>query len=147
MLDLTKLVKSNLEFYLKHRDELADIHYTNEYLLIYIKKLNTVIDMYSKNKVGDWFKNYHAYLFTSARFPYIVPFLSFCFSFSEFIDTLLMIGKTYYDKNGKEYIFERVEYMNANTIVPIFIDAKSSKIIRCEGYNKKEWNVIKLNIR
>lgn len=146
MLDLVKLTKKNLEFYLKYRNELADIHYTNEQLLKYIDELDTVIKLYNENKVGVWFKNYHAYLFTSARFPYILPFLPFCFSFKEFIDVLLLIGKTYHDDNGKKYILSNIEYMNASSIVPIFIDEKTSKVIRCESYKKDKWNNIKEKI-
>ena len=146
MLDLVKNVKTNLVFYIKHRDELADLRYSNEELEIYIKKLNTVIDMYEKDAVQDWFKNYKAYLFMSGRFPYITPYLSFCFSFSDFVDTLLLIGSEYHD-NNRDYIFQEVEYMDAGVIIPIFIDTKNSNIVKCESFNKDEWNKLKKNFK
>ena len=93
MLDLIKNVLSNLNFYLEHFDFLNNIGYSKEELLFYKEKLETVFSLYTKNEIPEWFEKYNAYLLMSADFPYINPYLDFCFSFGDMIDMVLSINK------------------------------------------------------
>lgn len=93
MLDLVKNVLSNLNFYLEHMDFLNSIGYSIEELLEYKEKLEKVFEMYTNKTIPEWFEHYNAYLLMSADFPYISPYLDFCFSFGDMIDMVLSINK------------------------------------------------------
>ena len=93
MLDLIKNILSNLDFYLEHMNFLNNIGYTREELLEYKEKLEKVFELYTTHSIPIWFENYNAYLLTSSDFPYINPYLEFCFSFGDMIDMVLSINK------------------------------------------------------
>lgn len=93
MLDLIKNILSNLNFYLEHIDFLNNIGFSKEVLLIYKTKLEDVFNLYTNKSIPSWFENYNAYLLMSADFPYINPYLDFCFSFGDMIDMVLSINK------------------------------------------------------
>ena len=93
MLDLIKNILSNLNFYIEHFDFLNNIGYSKEELLIYKDKLEKVFHLYTTNSIPSWFESHNAYLLMSGDFPYIAPYLDFCFSFGDMIDMVLSINK------------------------------------------------------
>lgn len=137
MLDLVVNIKNNIRFYVNHREDLADIHLSNERLMKYYSKLEKIEEMYNNSSIPKAFKNYQASLFLSADFPYVNPYLSFCFSFEDFINIVLSLGKKYVN-GGKTYIFEDIEYIDAGKIIPIFY-CESNKIEINTSYNKEEF--------
>ena len=137
MLDLVVNIKKNIKFYINHREDLADIHFSNERLYEYYEKMNRIEEMYDNNTIPKAFKNYKASLFLSADFPYINSYLSFCFSFEDFVNIVLSLGKTYVN-GGKKYVFNDIEYIDAGKIIPMFY-CESNKIELNTSYNKEEF--------
>lgn len=88
MLELVMNVLNNIRFYIQHREELADIHITNEYLMNYANSLQHILELYKTNDVPDWFKDTNPYRFMSGSFPYINSPLNWLFSFKDYVDIL-----------------------------------------------------------
>lgn len=97
----------NIRFYLKNREELVDIHYSNDYLYNYTIKLKNALEIYSNNKVPSWFKETNPCYFLDSDFPYAKSKLPWLFSFEDYIDVLL---------KGKGKIEDREEFIYNNTI-------------------------------
>ena len=130
MLDLTKNIISNIEFYLEHMDFLANVGYTKEDLKIYKDKLYTIFKMYTEGTIPTWFENYNAYLLTSGDdFTYMRPYLYFCFSFGDMVDMVLSIGKEFKNKSGSLIRIVDVEIIDRQTIIYHFRKVKGRKDI------------------
>lgn len=123
MLDLIRNVLSNLNFYLEHFDFLNNIGHSKEELEDYKCKLEAVFEKYTNKEIPTWFENYNAYLLMSSDFPYIKPYLDFCFSFCDLIDMVLCINK----KLKRRRIIEAYPLNSQEMEVHIFTE-KSGKI-------------------
>ena len=130
MLALIRNVLSNLDFYLEHMDFLNNIGYSREYLLEYKGKLEKVFLMYADKTIPAWFENYNAYLLMSGDFPYIAPYLDFCFSFGDMIDMVLLINDSLY-----------VEPQHASLVYVMYTDSEGVK--QATTMNKSSWNEFK----
>lgn len=133
MLDLIKNVLSNLNFYIEHMDFLNNIGYTKDELLVYKEKLEKVFSMYTNKTIPKWFEEFNAYLLMSSSFPYIVPYLDFCFSFNDFIDMVLLMNNSLY-----------VEPQNASSVYVIYTDKNGVK--HEELMDKYDWVDFKKNL-
>lgn len=94
MKDMIENIIKNINFYMKHRSELADIHLSDEYLSNYLDMLHKTLDRYIMDeenikRIPQWFKTKNPYHFTSGNFPYTTPLFDWEFSFKEWIEILL----------------------------------------------------------
>lgn len=139
MLDLTKNIITNINFFLEHFDFFGNVGYTKEELINYLSKLESVIKMYDENKIPTWFKDYNAYVLTSGDdFTYNKPYLQFCFSFGEFIDVMLSVNKIWTDSKGKENIILYTEIIDRQFVKFIYKKVKSKKDTTYEKEVDKE---------
>lgn len=147
MLDLTRNIISNIEFYLEHMDFLANVGYTKEQLEIYLQKLYQIHKLYTENKIPVWFENYNAYLLTSGDdFTYMRPYLDFCFSFGDMVDMVLIIGKEFKNKSNSLIRITEVEIIDRQNLIYHFRKVKGRKdIVFNRHVTKAEWieNVLK----
>lgn len=141
MLDLTKNIISNIEFYLEHIDFLANVGYTKEQLETYKNKLYEIFNMYTEHTIPSWFENYNAYLLTSGDdFTYMRPYLDFCFSFGDMVDMVLLIGKEFKNKSNSLIKIVDVEIIDRQTIIYHYRKVKGRKdIVFNRHADKSTW--------
>lgn len=146
MLDLTKNVIKNIEFYLKNIDFFANVDYTKEELERYLDKLYQVINLYTNDNIPSWFKNYNAYILTSGDdFTYIKSYIDFCFSFGDMVNMVLVINKEFKNKSNSLIRIIDIEIIDRQNIIYFFKKVKGRKnIIFNRHVTKDEWfeNVI-----
>lgn len=133
MLDLIKNILSNLNFYLEHMDFLNNIGYSKEELINYKEKLEIVFSLYTSNSIPSWFEKYNAYLLMSGDFPYISPYLDFCFSFNDMIDMVLSINKNLKTKK----IVDAYPINSQEMEVHIFTEKSGKMVIKT--MNREKW--------
>ena len=133
MLDLVKNILSNLNFYLEHMDFLNNIGYSKEELIIYKEKLEHIFSLYTNKSIPSWFENYNAYLLMSGDFPYISPYLDFCFSFGDMVEMVLSINK----KLKTRKIIDVYPISSQEMEVIIFTE-RSGKIVN-KTMNREKW--------
>lgn len=105
MYDLVVNVIKNLNFYLEHRKDLADIGYSDNELEEYKNKLLSVIKMYEDNTIPTWFVEFSVNKFLSSQFPYKTSYLDFMLSFEDVVNTLFYNG-TKFMLNNKQQIVD-----------------------------------------
>lgn len=136
MLDFTELIIKNIKFYLKHKEELNDIGYSEEFLIQCIDKLEIIKIMYKENTIPTWFKEYRACLFLSGSFPYVNALLDFTFSFFDMVDMVLSKGKNVEYVNGITYEIKEVKPKDSTHVNLTYTNERNYI------YSKYEWNQI-----
>ncbi len=139
MLDLIENILSNIRFYLKNRQELKDIGYSNSELIDYMKSLMEVKDLYAINRVPPWFKNKKASYFLSSQFPYIKPNLDFCFSFRDYVDVLLRSKGYPFNYSPTDGEICKVTIKTAEIVSNSAIKITFEEIDECAILRKYQW--------
>lgn len=134
MLDLMNNAISNIKFYIIHRDELADIKISDEFLSQFIAKMEEVKCRYDTNKVPNWFKEYKASLLLSSDFPYITTSLGFTFSLYDMVNMVLCEDMTYKYSETESYIIETTKLVDSQHVI-IYFKCGSSLLL-----DKDEWD-------
>lgn len=135
MLDLLDNVISNIKFYIMHREELNDIKLSNEYLCVYIAKIEEIKDRYFTPKVPTWFKEYNAYSLLSGDFPYINSYLGFTFSLYDLINMVLCEEMTFKFEDGTTSIIDTTKLLDSQHVMIYFKD-RASIILDKDDWDK-----------
>ena len=141
MLDLTRNVLTNLTFYIEHMDFLNNIGFSKETLVEYKEKLEQVFKCYTTKTIPTWFENYNAYLLMSSDFPYINPYLDFCFSFYDLVEMVLSIDKVYKDEQLVDIL-----PINSQVVKVTFLSLRNGNV-RQDVLEKKNWINIKNELK